>query len=256
MRSLLVVLALAAPALAAPASIHVSYDAAHLDLDKHVLQFKPSRAITSASITALGEDGRPLGSGAASYAGETGWLTITWTQPADQRVMMLQLRVSASDGAATDVQLIPWSVEIAHEDVNFATNSAEIDASEQSKLDDSVASIQAVIAKAGKFMKLRLYVAGHTDTVGPSAKNRALSLARAIAIGMYFQRHGITVPILVAGFGEDVPKVKTADNVDERANRRADYVIGPASGPPPFGGAYQKAKVTWQGLRVQPLHQR
>ena len=28
--------------------VHVGYDVAHLDLDKHVLQFKPSRAVHDA----------------------------------------------------------------------------------------------------------------------------------------------------------------------------------------------------------------
>ena len=162
--------------------------------------------------------------------------------------MMLKLRVAASDGMATNVELVPWSVEVAHEDINFATDSAVIEASEQTKLDASVDKIKDVVAKAAKFMKVRLYVAGHTDTVGPSAKNRKLSLARATAIGQYFKKHGIDVPIVVAGFGEDVLKVKTPDNTDERSNRRADYVIGPAAGQPPFGGAYLKAKASWKPL--------
>ena len=248
MRSLLVLVVMAATAAAAPAPIHVAYDTAHLDLDKHVLQFKPSRAITEASLVAIGEDCSELGKGDATYKGETGWLAITWTQPEHTRVMMLKLRVAASDGVATNVELVPWSVEVAHEDINFATDSAVIDASEQAKLDTSVGKIQDVIGKAGKFMKLRLYVAGHTDTVGPSAKNRKLSLARATAIGKYFKAHGIAVPSVVAGFGEDVPKAKTPDNTDSAVNRRADYVIGPAAGQPPFGGAYLKAKAAWKPL--------
>ena len=65
-------------------------------------------------------------------------------------------------------------------------------------------------------MKMRLYVAGHTDTVGPDAKNRKLSLDRARAIAAYFRKKGLTIPIAFAGFGEDVLKVKTADSVDER----------------------------------------
>jgi outer membrane protein OmpA-like peptidoglycan-associated protein len=242
-------MALVSAVAAAPAPIHVAYDSAHLDLDKHQLQFKPSRAISEATITAIGEDGSELGTGSASYKDETGWLAITWTQPAATRVMMLKLRVASADGAATNVELVPWSVEVAHEDVNFATDSSRIEASEAAKLDASAEKIKDVIAKASKYMKVRLYVAGHTDTVGPSAKNKKLSLARAISIGNYFRQHGIDVPIMAAGFGEDVLKVKTPDNTDERANRRADYVIGPASGQPPFGGAYAKVPVTWAKLR-------
>ena len=77
---------------ARPAPIHVAYDTGHLDLDQHVLQFKPSRAVTEASLVAIGEDGGELGKGAARYPGDsTGWLAISWTQPADARVMMLRL---------------------------------------------------------------------------------------------------------------------------------------------------------------------
>ena len=69
--------------------------------------------------------------------------------------------------------------------------------------------------RSEKFVKMRLYVAGHTDTVGPSAKNRKLSLDRARAIAQYFKKHGVALPIAYAGFGEDVLKVPTKDNVDE-----------------------------------------
>ena len=250
MRCAVLVLLVARVALAAPAPIKVAYDLAHLDLDHHVLQFKPSRAVAEASITAIGEDGAELGTGAATYApGAAGtWLAITWTQPADTRVMMLRLRVAAADGAATNVELVPWSVAIEHEDVQFRTDSAVIDADETQKLDASLAQIDATTRRVGKLMKLALYIAGHTDTVGPSAKNRTLSLARAVAIGGYLRDHGVALPIVVAGFGEDVPKARTPDNTDARVNRRADYVLGPAGGTPPFRGAYLKARASWKPL--------
>jgi len=248
MRCAVLVLLVARVAIAAPAPIKVAYDLAHLDLDHHTLQFKPSRAVAEASITAIGEDGAELGTGAARYEAGTGWLAITWTQPAETRVMMLRLRVAAADGAATNVELVPWSVAIDHEDVQFRTDSAVIDPDETQKLDASLAQIDATTKRASKLMKLTLYIAGHTDTVGPSAKNRTLSLARAVAIGAYLRDHGVALPIVVAGFGEDVPKARTPDNTDARVNRRADYVLGPAGGTPPFRGAYLKAHATWKPL--------
>jgi outer membrane protein OmpA-like peptidoglycan-associated protein len=236
-------------AVASPAPIHVAYDTAHLDLDKHVLQFKPSRAVTEATLTAIGEDGSELGTGSATYTdAPTDWLAITWKQPPNTKVMMLKLRVAAADGAATNVQLVPWSVSVEHEDVNFKTDSAALEPDEAAKLDASLAKIKDVVAHAEKFMKVQLYIAGHTDTVGPSAKNRKLSFDRAVAIGKYFRSKGLAIAIAVAGFGEDVLKVPTPDNTDERANRRADYVVGPVGGQPPFGGAYLKAKATWKKL--------
>ncbi|MBC7973624.1 MAG: OmpA family protein [Myxococcales bacterium] len=247
---LLLLLFVARVASAAPAPIKVGYDFEHLDLANRVLQFKPSRAVASATIRAIGEDGSELGTGEATYdrvpAG--GWLAITWTQPADTRVMMLRLRVAAADGAATNVEFVPWSVEIAHDDVNFASDSAVIEPGETAKLDASLAQIEDTVKRAGRFMKLRLYIAGHTDTVGSAAKNRTLSLARAVAIGSYLRRKGIALPIVVAGFGEDVLKARTPDNTDERINRRADYVLGPAAGAPPFRGPYLKARASWKTL--------
>lgn len=234
------------------APIKVSYDASHLDLAKRVLQFKLSRPAGRAELVVIGEDGKELGTGSATYKKEPAdtWLPITWTQPPDTRVMMMKLRAVAADGLATSVELIPWSVTIEHEDVNFGVDSAVIEPAEEAKLEASLSKITEIVKRSERFMKLRLYVAGHTDTVGASAKNRKLSLDRARAIATHFRRKGLAVPIAFAGFGEDVLKVKTPDNVDERANRRADYVIGPASAAaPPFTGPYLKARAAWQQLR-------
>ena len=230
--------------------IHVAYDVDHLDLDKHVLGFRPSRAITEASLAVIGEDGTEIGQGVATYEHPPtdAWWSISWSQPADTRVMMLKLRVAAADGVVTHVELIPWSVTIDHEDVTFRTDVAVIDSAESAKLDASLTKIEDSARRAGKFMKLALYIAGHTDTVGSAAKNRKLSLDRAVAIARYLRAKKLSVPIVVAGFGEDVLKVKTADDMDERLNRRADYVLGPAGSAPPFRGAYLNAKVAWKPL--------
>ena len=232
------------------APLKVGYDIDHLDLDNHVLQFKPSRPAASAELVVIGEDGKEIGTGAAAYKGMPAdtWLSISWTQPPKARVMMLKLRVVASDGLAATVELIPWSVTVDHEDVNFATDSAVIERTEEAKLDASLAKINEIVKRSQRFIKMRLYIAGHTDTVGPDAKNRKLSLDRARAIARYFRQKGLALPIAFAGFGESVLKVKTADNVDERANRRADYVLGPAAGAPPFKGPYLQARAAWQQL--------
>jgi len=233
------------------APLKVGYDIDHLDLDRHVLQFRLSRPAGSAELVVIGEDGKEIGTGSATYKGEPPdtWLPISWTQPPKARVMMMKLRVVASDGLAANVELVPWSVTVDHEDVNFATDSAVIERTEEAKLDASLAKINEVVKRSERFLKMRLYIAGHTDTVGPDAKNRKLSLDRARAIARYFRQKGITLPIAFAGFGESVLKVKTADNVDERANRRADYVIGPASAAtPPFKGPYLQARAVWQQL--------
>lgn len=253
MRIAVVVLLVAGAASAQPvrAPFHVGYDAEHLDLDGHVLQFKPSRPAGSAELIAIGEDGKQLGTGSAAYRSEppNTWLSVSWTQPAGARVLKLALRVVATDGQVTNLELTPWSVTIDHEDVSFATNSAAIEPGEEAKLDASLAKIAEVVKRSEKLVKMRLYVAGHTDTVGTSTKNRTLSLDRARAIATYFRRKGLALPIAFAGFGEQVLKVTTPDEIDERRNRRADYVIAPVGAPPPFGGPYVKARVAWKQLR-------
>lgn len=240
-------------ALAQPvrAPFHVSYDADHLDLEGHVLQFKMSRPAGSAELVAIGEDGKELGTGAATYKSEppSTWLKVSWTQPDGARVLMLKLRAVAADGLVTNVELTPWSVTIDHEDVNFATNSSAIEPGEEAKLDASLAKVGEIVKRSEKFVKMQLYIAGHTDTVGPSAKNLTLSLDRARAIAAYFRRKGLALPVAFAGFGEQVLKVKTPDETDERLNRRADYVIAPQGAPPPFKGPYLKARVAWKQLR-------
>jgi outer membrane protein OmpA-like peptidoglycan-associated protein len=232
-------------------TLKVAYDADHLDLDKRVLQFKPTHPAASATLTVIGDDGKELGTGSATYkdAKADEWQSITWTQPAKTNVMIMKLRVVAVDGSASNLELVPWSVTIDHEDVNFTTDSAKIDATESLKLDASLVAIQGVVKRSEKLMKMRLYIAGHTDTVGPNAKNRKLSLDRALAIASYLRKKGLKIPIAFAGFGEEVLKVKTADNTDERANRRVDYVIGPAAGAPPFKGPYLKVKADWKQLK-------
>jgi outer membrane protein OmpA-like peptidoglycan-associated protein len=199
----------------------------------------------------IGDDGKELGTGSATFkdAKADEWLSISWTQPAKTNVMIMKLRVAATDGGATNLELIPWSVTIDHEDVNFSIDSAKIDATEALKLDVSLSAIANVVKRSEKLMKMQLYIAGHTDTVGPNAKNRKLSLDRARAIATYFRKKGVKMPIAFAGFGEEVLKVKTADNTDERANRRVDYVIGPAGGVPPFKGPYLKVKADWKQLK-------
>lgn len=233
------------------APMKVTYDADHLDLERRVLQFQLSRPAGSAQLTVIGEDGAQLGVGSATYAKEAPgtWLSISWKQPERARVMMLKLRAESSDGIATLVELIPWSVTIDHEDVNFRTDSAVIEPGEEAKLDASLTKIDAAVKQAERFMKLRLYIAGHTDTVGSNAKNRKLSLARARAIATYFREKGIAIPIVYAGFGEEVLAVKTPDGTDAPANRRVDYVLGPAGAPAPFKGPYLRVNAGWTELK-------
>ena len=231
--------------------LSVVYDREHLHLDRCVLEFKVSRPAASAELVVYGEDGKEMGRGSASYSGKAAntWLPIKWKQQSKARVMKMRLRVVADNGLASTIELIPWSVTIDHEDVTFASGSAVITPSEQSKLDASVARINEVVARSSRFMKMTLYIAGHTDTVGRKQANKKLSAARARAIAGYFRSKGVAIQIAFAGFGELVPAMATADETDNASNRRVDYVIGPARGTPPFSGRYLKVGARWQTVR-------
>lgn len=225
------------------AAMEVRYDWEHLDLTGHVLRFQLSRPARSAELKVLGEDGGELGGGSASFHGEPPgtWLALPWTQQ-PRKVMTMKLHAVASDGVSADVDLYPWSVTIEHEDVNFETDSAVVRPTEASKLDRSLQKIEQVVRDAQRFIKVKLWVAGHTDTVGTKDHNRKLSLDRARAIADYFRRKGLKIPISYEGFGEDLLKVRTPDETDEPRNRRADYVVGAASAPPPIRGDWKDLK--------------
>ncbi len=136
-------------------------------------------------------------------------------------------------GINRTMQLFPWYVEIAHDDVVFATNKFDVPKSEEQKLADAYGRIISAAQKAMKFAPIKLYVVGHTDTVGPNDKNLTLSHKRARSIAAYFRKHGFSLPVVVAGMGETSLAKATADETDEALNRRAQYVL--TIDPPDLG---------------------
>jgi outer membrane protein OmpA-like peptidoglycan-associated protein len=216
---------------AAAGGLHIGYDRAHLDLDKGRLQFTVTRPIASARLVVVNDDGEALPPVEVDNLGgqKPGqWLTIDW-KPTPKPVLRLELTVKTADGDAVIAKLVPWSVAIAHQEVVFASGESAIAASEAPKLEASYQKIVDAIDKARRnepSIEVKLFIAGHTDTVGSADDNRKLSQARARSIGKWFHDKGLKLPVYYAGFGEDQLKVKTADNTDEARNRRADYVVG------------------------------
>ncbi len=216
---------------ASAATMKIGYAREHLDLDAHRLEFTLSRPAAHAELKVIGDDGQELATARADYHGERpgSWLPISWTPSRPGNVLALELRATSTDGVAAGVRLVPWSVRIPHEEVVFETGKSEIRPSEEAKLDASYKKIIDAVSdvrKAEPTLPVRLFIAGHTDTVGSDADNRKLSLDRARAIAKWFHDRGLPLPIAYAGFGEDAPKVKTPDNTDEARNRRADYIVG------------------------------
>lgn len=97
--------------------------------------------------------------------------------------------------------------------INFAFNSATLDATARSVLDQ-----QATFMRA--FPEVRFSVFGHTDKVGSNGFNQALGRRRANAAVAYLGSRGVSRSRLAAlvSFGESRPLVPTQS--PERANRR------------------------------------
>src|SRR5262249_1448900 len=148
----------------------------------------------------------------------------SWTQTKGT-VLRISVKAYDANGFFGGADLFPWKVDIPHEEVNFKTGSFEIDKSEEPKLDASLKLVNGAIDRFGKLPTIKLFVAGHTDTVGDAGLNRTLSNNRARAIAGWFKKRGVRTPILFAGCGEDAPLVETPDETDEPKNRRAEYIV-------------------------------
>lgn len=227
-------------------STKVRYDREHLSLKDRYVEVQLSRPASRGEVKVIGDDGAELGAGQAELGGAAAgsWLRIPWQERRPGNVLRLELVVRDVSGFPTKVTLWPWSVTVPHDEVRFATASAEIRPEERAKLDESQRRIAAVFDKVKDRLQppqvAKLYVAGYTDTVGSDGDNLTLSLSRARSIATYLRERGVTAPIFYAGLGERGLKVPTDDNVDEERNRRADYVV--ALDPPRIAGA------SWQRL--------
>ena len=227
----------------------ISYDpknpSPHLNLEENFVEVRISDTAGRAEILVNSDEGTEMGSGKVTFHGEPAqtWLRITWqgktAAKADSVVLRLAITIWAENGAMGKIDLYPWSVTVPHQEVNFDSGSSEISASERGKLDDSFSKVNGVLTRVEKTLlafaekgivtteppQIKLYVAGHTDTVGDDGANLALSKSRARSIAAYFRQKGFGMPIFYAGFGERQLRAKTADNVDEVRNRRADYTL-------------------------------
>ena len=95
---------------------------------------------------------------------------------------------------------------------------------EQQKLDQ----VAEAYRRTGQ---VRLILAGHADKSGPNDYNMDLSRRRAENIRKDLVARGIPNEVIgTEYFGEERPKVETADGVKEQQNRRVEIVFGPGSG--------------------------
>jgi len=159
---------------------------------------------------------------------------VTWEQQGEGNLFRVSARAHDEYGYWAEVEIIPWSLSIPHEDVHFDTGSHVLNDDEKPKMDEPWRLIREAVTTYGAWVRCALYVAGYTDTVGDAGSNQQLSDRRALSLARHFQVRGADFPIFYRGYGEKVLAVPTADNANEVRNRRALYVI--TAGPPPHGG--------------------
>jgi outer membrane protein OmpA-like peptidoglycan-associated protein len=206
----------------------IQVDKSKVDLVNHRLEIRMSLPPADVEIKVLSETGEELADERHDFTGQPAGspLVVTWTPSSDATAARIELTAHDVAGGFAGMAIVSWSLSIPHEEVVFKTDSAEIDESERPKLDASLQQINAALAKhKDEFGRPTLFIAGHTDTVGGTAYNFKLSQARAQAIARWFRNHGLRIPVAYEGFGEAALAVKTADNVDEPRNRRADYIL-------------------------------
>ena len=206
------------------AALSLSVDRRTVSLEEGRLQAKMDGPICSLVMQITRKDG-PMIEKLFHYA-ETEQ-ELRWNPLPRDQIEKIEIRITAKNNAYQAVTLVPWFVKIDHKEVKFDTNKAIIRDSEVVSLKDSLTKIEEVLHKVeGKGLgTITLFVAGHTDTRGSDEHNMTLSRARAQAIAGWFQKQGLCIPIVYEGFGETALKKVTADEVDEQANRRADYIL-------------------------------
>lgn len=210
------------------------------------LRFTVNQPIVKAHLKVLMDTGAVVADGDIPFESEPAGtkLEVSWPEAKGQ-AMLVSLRAFARSGQYDGVEVTDWQVNIPHEEVNFASGKWDVATEETAKLENSLKLIQDAVDKYGSLAQIKLYILGHTDTVGPTASNRTLSYNRARTIGGWFKKRGLRIPVLYEGFGEEAPLLPTPDEQDEPKNRRADYVL--SIGEPTLTGAYP-FQPRWQKL--------
>jgi len=206
--------------------LELTVDRAKVDLDGHKLEVKLTRAACKVVLKVVGESGKVLAEDAQAFHGAPAGTTlaVSWSPAGAEPVMRIEVWGHDTDGNFTGVAISPWSVALAHEEVNFETDSDVIRPSEAPKLEASLGEITRILGKV-QDKKPSLFIKGHTDTVGPPEHNLELSRRRARSIATWLRGHGLKIAIAYEGFGEHTPLVKTPDETAEPRNRRIDYFL-------------------------------
>ena len=224
-------------------SLEVDLSRAKADLEKKTLTVSVSSKVEEAEVMIYGAKKKLLSQDSYAINEGPGNVTISWDQNL-QDVVLLDVTFQSGSSYA-GFTYSPWYLDIPHQDILFATNSANIENAEEWKLESTLEQLKDVLDKYGSVVPVKLYIGGCTDTVGDRGSNQELSKARARSIAKWLSSHGYQEPIFYYGFGEDWLAVPTKDGVDEAANRRVVYIV--AANPPMSGSGVPS--VQWKPLQ-------
>ena len=228
--------------LEASGSVEIDLSRAVADLEKRTLTVKIIGSAERATIREIGAHKKLLDEYSVELGGQGGNVAIPFHGD-PKEVVLLEVKVE-SGNAWSGFTFSPWFLDIPHEDVLFASNSADIPPDETYKLEHTLRELQDVLDKYGDVVPVKLYIAGCTDTVGSADHNLDLSRRRARSIASWLRSHGYDRPIYFHGFGESFLAVRTGDGVDNAANRRVLYLVG--ANPPPASTGVPSAR--WSAL--------
>ncbi len=211
---------------------------ADVDLEARTLRFTLTNPAGRALLTITDAAGSLLHTATTDLQGAPPRSPLTLAWPALARAAgRLTVRAFDTSESWTEMEIVPFSVDIPHDDVVFETASDLVRPGEEPKLEAAYQRILAAVRQHGADLQAKLYVLGHTDTVGSPADNARLSERRALAIARWFRRRGgLTIPVLARGLGESSLAVPTPDDTAEARNRRAQYIVGAQA---PIAGAFQ-----------------
>lgn len=106
-------------------------------------------------------------------------------------------------------------------DITFRTGSAGI----QPRFVNTLSSVALVLKK---YNRTRISIVGHTDSVGSSASNQSLSIARARSVAGVLNSRGVAGSrILTYGQGESRPVASNSTTNGRAQNRRVELRIVP-----------------------------
>jgi len=106
------------------------------------------------------------------------------------------------------------------ETIYFAFDKSDITAESSKKLDQIVAKLNEL---QGQRPVIRLELAGHTDDIGSTGYNQALSERRAIAVRNYLVSKGVGAKVIdTQAYGEVRPAASNATEAQRALNRRVE----------------------------------